>query len=50
MNRKRVPLFITLYYYFNIGNVLLCVIYQLNLNVLSAVLKNYQNTTRHQIY
>jgi hypothetical protein len=28
MNRKRVPLFITLYYYFNIGNFLLYVIYQ----------------------
>jgi hypothetical protein len=28
MNRKSVPLFITHYYYFNVGNVLLCVIYQ----------------------
>ena len=34
MNRKRVPLFIILYKYFNVGNVLLCVICQLNLTLL----------------
>jgi hypothetical protein len=32
-SRKRVPLFITFYYSFNVGYVLLCVIYQLNLTV-----------------
>jgi hypothetical protein len=37
MNRKRVPLFITLYYYFNFVVVLLCVIYQLNLTVFTYV-------------
>ena len=37
MNRKRIPLFITLYYYFNVCNVLMCVIYQLNLTVFMYV-------------
>ena len=35
MNRKRVPLFTTLH--FNVGNVLLCVIYQLNFTVFMYV-------------
>jgi hypothetical protein len=37
MNRKRVPLFIKLYNYFNFGNVLLFVIYRLNLTVFMYV-------------
>ena len=37
MNRKRVSLFITLY--FNVGNVLLCIIYQLNFTVLCKLHK-----------
>jgi phage portal protein BeeE len=37
VNRKRVPHFITLCYYFNVGNILLCVIYQLNFTVFMYV-------------
>ena len=37
MSRMSVPLFIALYYYFNVSNVLLCVIYQLNLTVFMYV-------------
>ena len=37
INRKRVLHFITLHYYFNVGNVLLCVIYQISLPVFKYV-------------
>jgi len=37
VNKKRVILSITLYDCFNVGNVLLCVIYQLNLTVLQGI-------------
>jgi len=37
MNGKSVHLFIAICYYFNVGNVLLCVIYQLNITVFMYV-------------
>ena len=50
MNRKRVPHFVTLCYYFNVGNVLLCVIYQLNLAVFMYVTRISRYITLYKAF